>query len=97
MRRNQFVHSAVSSNARDQLCYITKSFVDNHLTFLIQNAYGVNSLSEHGEFLSLPHDTKRLEQMRDWYQRAFEMRTKPVEEEVEVASEGDLVPEERGE
>ncbi len=94
MRRNQFVHSAVSSSARDQLCYITKSFVDNHLELLVQNPYSVNSLQEYGEFLALPHDTGRLEQLLGWYKRALDMKTKPSVEEIEVASDKDPMPEE---
>ena len=93
MRRNQFVHSAVSSSARDQICYITKSFVDNHLTLLVQNAYAVNSLAEHGDFLGLPHDVDRLKQMRDWYQRAYDLRTKPEVEEIDADEDNGGVPE----
>lgn len=75
IRRNRFVHSANSSAEADKLCYITKSFVDEHLRILIQNPYGISSLKEHGEFLALPHSSDRLQKMVDWYQLALSLKT----------------------
>jgi hypothetical protein len=74
-RRNQFVHSAVSSNERDQLCYIIKDFVDVHLMRLVRNDFSVNSIKDYGEFLGLPHVVERLNKLRDWYQHAFEFQS----------------------
>jgi hypothetical protein len=71
-RRNQFVHAAGSSENRDRLCYITKSFVDVHLAKLIRNEFQVTAFKDHGDFLGLPHDRATLEKKRDWYARALE-------------------------
>jgi hypothetical protein len=74
-RRNQFVHTASSTSDRDQLCYITKSYVDRQLLHLLNNDFGVESLAEHGDFLGLPHSTKRLAQLRQWHSRAYDMQS----------------------
>ena len=74
-RRNQFVHSAGSAEDRDQLCYITKSFVDVHSKSLVRNELKINDIKEYGEFLGLPRDQSRLEHLREWYKRAFELQT----------------------
>lgn len=91
--RNQFVHSAETSNASDRLCYVTRYFVDHHFVALLYNYYAVNSLKEYGEFLALPHDLKRLEQLADWYKRAFEMR-KPQSDDDETKDDKNQLPSE---
>lgn len=73
-RRNQLVHAASSTSDRDQLCYITKSYVDEQFLHLLHNGFGVDSLTEHGDFLGLPHSPKRLAQLRRWYTRAYELQ-----------------------
>ncbi len=72
-RRNRFVHAGSSTADRDQLCYITKSFVDSHLVYLIRNTYKLNSIKEYAEFLSLPNSKERLMQMQEWYKTALEL------------------------
>ena len=74
-RRNNFVHAANSASENDQLCSITKEFVDWHIENLLHNRFDVKSLSEYGEFLSLPRNESALTKMRDWYQRALEIET----------------------
>ena len=72
-RRNRFVHAGSSTADRDQLCYITKSFVDSHLVYLIRDTYKLNSIKEYAEFLSLPNSKERLMQMQEWYKTALEL------------------------
>ena len=75
MRRNLFVHSASTTSQVQQLCYLTKAFVDAHLMNLIRNRVGVKSVREYGDFLSLPHNTDRLLQLRNWCEMAYRMHS----------------------
>jgi hypothetical protein len=81
LRRNQFVHSATTSDARDQLCHMTKRFVDKHLGLLLQNGFSVSSLTEYGEFVSLPHNLSRLQHLVDVYKRAFDLQVEMEQRE----------------
>jgi hypothetical protein len=88
MRRNLLVHSAATTSYVDQLCYATKAFVDAHLMTLIRNSMGVKSLREYGDFLSLPRNTGRLLQLRDWCEWAYRMHTgSPAPDPVNYAKE----------
>ena len=73
--RNQFVHSASSSGVAEQLCWITKSYVDAHLNRLIRNPQQFSSTSEYADFLALPRDDARLQYMHELYGKAIEMQT----------------------
>jgi len=59
-RRNQYVHSAKTSEVSEQIAYLIKSFVDPHLFLLISNRLGLNSLAEYADVLSLPIDRQVL-------------------------------------
>jgi len=52
-RRNRVVHGGDSSEEREHIVYMIKSFVDPHLVHLIQNEPRVNSLQEYGEYLAV--------------------------------------------
>ena len=74
-RRNQFVHSARSTEERDQFCFTLKSYVDDHVLALICNKVGVNSIAEYGQFLGLPTGVDKLKRLRDLYSLAFDIRS----------------------
>jgi hypothetical protein len=68
LRRNLYVHAARSTEAPDQAAYLIKPFVERHLLRLIRNDFGVTSLEEYGQHLSLSseldtllRDKKRIE------------------------------------
>ena len=73
-RRNQFVHAAKSSEERDQIVFMIKSFVEPHLLRLIRNDFRVRSLQEYGKFLSLPTNVDSLETR--WRQLGQALRTR---------------------
>ncbi len=76
LRRNQYVHSARSSAASEEVGYMVKSFVDPHLLRLIQNDFEVESLEEYGEFLSLPTNLSDLKARRRKLDTAIQLRDK---------------------
>lgn len=71
-RRNDFVHSGGKTAESQMLCYVMKYYVDYHLLSAIRNDYGVQSLEEHGRFLSLPTNRKSLEKLLSWYKLAIQ-------------------------
>ncbi|MEI8190721.1 MAG: hypothetical protein WCI75_13495 [candidate division NC10 bacterium] len=52
--RNQYVHSARSSDGSDQVALLMKSFIDPHLLALLRNDLRVQTLAEYASCLSLP-------------------------------------------
>ena len=74
LRRNQYVHSARSSSGRQEDSYMVKSFVDPHLLSLIRNDFGVDSLEEYGEFLSLPTTVSVLKARRQMLDTAINIQ-----------------------
>lgn len=74
-RRNQFVHSARSTEDRDQFCFTLKSYVDDHLMALICNRIKANSTAEYGQFLGLPTNIDKLKRLKDLYSLAFDIHS----------------------
>jgi hypothetical protein len=75
-RRNQFVHAAGASDDASLIARVVKSFVDPHLIQLVFNDFGVDSLEEYAECLSLPRDssdlkkrTERLQKQMVWIEK----------------------------
>jgi len=71
LQRNLYVHSARSSEEPDQVLYLMKSFVDNHLIRLIRNDFHVESLEEYGQVLSQPTDLATLEKNKKRAEQAL--------------------------
>ncbi|MCH7685224.1 MAG: hypothetical protein IH899_00835 [Planctomycetes bacterium] len=78
VQRNQYIHSAKTSENNDQAAYMVKSFIDPHLVRLISNEFEVDSIAEYGKFLALPTNISTLEKHRDQIKRAIHIR-KPRE------------------
>lgn len=72
LRRNQFVHAAQSSQDRQEVAYMIKSFVEPHLLHLLRNDFRVESLEEYGEFLRLPVNVETLEKRVEQARRAID-------------------------
>ncbi len=68
--RNQYVHAAKSSSAREETAYLMKSVIDPHLLRLIRNSFRVGSLKEYGEFLTLPTNVGEIERKLSRLKRA---------------------------
>ena len=75
-RRNQYVHAARSGDDSDQIAYMAKSIVDPHLRRLIRNDFGVSSLEEYSQCLTLPTSIEALEKQHRQLGRALAMRKK---------------------
>jgi hypothetical protein len=71
LRRNRYVHAAKSSDEREQLVYLIKSFIDPHLLYLVRNDFGVATLEEYAAHLALPADPKVLDRQRKQRSRAL--------------------------
>lgn len=63
-RRNRFVHSSKSDGDNDQVAYLMKSFVDQHLLHLIRNDFNVASLKDYAQHLELPTSIDSLDTQR---------------------------------
>lgn len=61
LHRNRLVHAARSSDDRDQVAYLVKSFVEPHLLRLIRNDFRIGSLEEYGRHLAFPTNLESLE------------------------------------
>jgi hypothetical protein len=72
--RNQYVHSAQSSDDRDQVAQLMKSFVESHLLGLLHNDFHVQSLQEYAACLSLPTRLEDLKRRRGHLSRAIRIR-----------------------
>ncbi len=71
LRRNLLVHAARSSEEPDQASYLIKTFIDPHLVHLMSNIFGVESIEEYGQHLSLPTDLNTLRRNRRWAEKAI--------------------------
>jgi len=71
LRRNLYVHAARSPEEADQASYLIKWFIDPHLVSLIRNDFGVVSLEEYGQHLSLPTDLTTLRRNKKWAEKAI--------------------------
>lgn len=80
-RRNQYVHSGQSGDRSEQIARMLKTFVDQHLLFLIENPLELNSMEEYAQALSLPTDLAKLEADYGIYGRALKLRKKPPDKE----------------
>jgi len=78
LQRNLYVHAAHSTEEPDQAAYLIKSFVDPHLVRLIRNDFGVTSLEEYGQLLSLPTDVKILKRDKLWIAKALRIVRKQL-------------------
>jgi hypothetical protein len=76
LQRNLLVHAAKSTEEPDQAAYLIKSFVEPHLTHLIQNGFGLSTLEEYGQHLCLPTDLKTLQRNRRWIAKAIRFQIK---------------------
>ncbi len=74
LRRNQYVHSAKTSEEGDVVAYFMKHFIDSHLRRLIFNEMKVNSITEYGNFLSLSTSIASLEKSRKKLNYAIRLR-----------------------
>jgi hypothetical protein len=71
LQRNLYVHAARPAEEPDQVTYLIKSFVDPHLVGLIRGDFGVTSLEEYGQHLSLPTDIPTLVRTKKWVTKAI--------------------------
>lgn len=71
LRRNLLVHSARSTEMPEQAAFLVESFVDPHLLRLVRNDFGISSLEEYGQHLSLPSDLPTLKREMKWIGKAI--------------------------
>jgi hypothetical protein len=83
IHRNQYIHSAKSSEAQDQLVYALKMYVDHHLLRLIRNDYEVNSLAEYAEVISQSSETAIIKRQLKHRKIAMKMLGKDDESKSE--------------
>lgn len=76
--RNRFVHSGGSSDKNEQVVYLVKSLVDDHLVSLIRNDFRAQSMEEHAKFLGLPYDLDKLKRQRKQLSRAVYLMRKAL-------------------
>lgn len=69
--RNQYVHSARSSESSYQIAQLIKSIIDRHLLFLLRNDFRVESLEEYAACLSLPTSADQLKRRCELDRRAL--------------------------
>ncbi len=60
LRRNQLVHASKSGYKPRQTVYLIKTFIDEHLLYLIHNDFNVSSFKEYGGHLALTRDIDAL-------------------------------------
>jgi hypothetical protein len=74
VQRNRYVHSARNAEQADQAAYLIKSLVEPHLRLVLENSFGISSIAEYSEILSLPRNSeiietrfRQLEIARKWH------------------------------
>ncbi|MFA9479346.1 hypothetical protein ACERK3_13735 [Phycisphaerales bacterium AB-hyl4] len=77
-RRNRYVHAAKSDGEWGQNVYAAKSFVEHHLFHLLRNRFGVDTIDEYGEQLSLPRQMNALKKRRHQVKHAIQMVKKQL-------------------
>lgn len=73
-RRNLYVHAATSGQDRDSVALSLKAIIDPHLLRLIRNDFQVQSVAEHGYFLSMPTDPSTLKKRKKQYAMALRFK-----------------------
>lgn len=74
LRRNQYVHASKGIGESDQMVYMMKSYVDPHLNRLLLNTFRMDSISDYGNFLSLPRKLDTLKKRNLDVQKAIKLR-----------------------
>lgn len=77
-QRNQYVHAGMSGQYRDQVAYLIKGFVDEHLLRLLYNTFDVESLEDYATYLDLPSNLEHLRKKQLQLARAIRMLKPPA-------------------